>query len=164
MDYPSVTHEGRQGAPRAAVEACAGAVAAHEAATSCRRPGLSRPAPWQTDEPHHAQAGFAPHGTWRSDEAWLSLDVQGLAAETTHHPNHVVEQALAHAIGSGVEAAYRRGDLFAKRVALMNDWARYLERDPAKVVLLVSRRRSDGPTAGLGARSVARASRRSTGA
>lgn len=40
------------------------------------------------------------------------------AAETTHHPNHVVEQALAHTIPSAVEAAYRRGDLFEKRSAL----------------------------------------------
>jgi integrase len=47
------------------------------------------------------------------------------AAETTTYPNHVLEQALAHAIGSGVEAAYRRGDLFDKRRRLMDDWARY---------------------------------------
>ena len=47
------------------------------------------------------------------------------AAETTHFPNHVVEMALAHAIGNGVEAAYRRGDLFEKRRALMDDWACY---------------------------------------
>jgi integrase len=47
------------------------------------------------------------------------------AAETTAYPNHVVEQALAHAIGNGVEAAYRRGDLFEKRRRLMDDWARY---------------------------------------
>jgi hypothetical protein len=33
--------------------------------------------------------------------------------------------ALAHAIGNGVEAAYRRGDLFEKRRALTEDWARY---------------------------------------
>ena len=47
------------------------------------------------------------------------------AAETTAYPNHVAEQALAHAIGSKVEAAYRRGDLFEKRVRLMADWGRY---------------------------------------
>jgi integrase len=45
------------------------------------------------------------------------------AAERTTFANHVVEQALAHAIGNAVEAAYRRGDLLAKRVHLMNDWA-----------------------------------------
>jgi integrase len=48
------------------------------------------------------------------------------AAEATAHPNHVVEQALAHAIGNAVEAAYRRGDLFGKRITLMDEWAAYL--------------------------------------
>jgi integrase len=49
------------------------------------------------------------------------------AAERTTFPNHVVEAALAHQIGSAVERAYRRGDLFTKRVRLMADWARYCE-------------------------------------
>jgi integrase len=62
------------------------------------------------------------------------------AAEVTHHPNHVVEQALAHVIPNAVEAAYRRGDLFAKRVALMEEWATYLDRVPAKVVQLGKKR------------------------
>jgi integrase len=53
------------------------------------------------------------------------------AAETTAYPNHVVEMALAHAIGDKVEAAYRRGDLFEKRRRLMNDWAKYCDRAPA---------------------------------
>jgi integrase len=47
------------------------------------------------------------------------------AAERTAYPNHVVEQALAHSIGSKVEAAYRRGDLLKKRERLMADWAKY---------------------------------------
>jgi integrase len=50
------------------------------------------------------------------------------AAEITAFPNHVVEMALAHAIGDQVEAAYRRGDLFEKRRRLMNEWARYCWR------------------------------------
>jgi integrase len=50
------------------------------------------------------------------------------AAETTVHPNHVVEAALAHAIDNRVEAAYRRGDLFKKRIALMDDRATFLRR------------------------------------
>jgi len=33
------------------------------------------------------------------------------AAEAAHDPSHVVEQALAHAVRSAMEAAYRRGDL-----------------------------------------------------
>jgi hypothetical protein len=35
-----------------------------------------------------------------------------------------------------VEADYRRGDLFAKRVALMDDWAAYLAQPAAQVVPL----------------------------
>lgn len=50
------------------------------------------------------------------------------AAEETNHPNHVIEMALAHAIGNDVEAAYRRGDLFEKRRMLMQDWARFIEK------------------------------------
>ena len=52
------------------------------------------------------------------------------AAEQTSYPNHVVEMALAHVIGDKVEAAYRRGDLFAKRVRLMNDWTRHCMTKP----------------------------------
>jgi integrase len=68
----------------------------------------------------------------------LSITVHGFrstfrdwAAETTAYPNHVVEQALAHAIGNGVEAAYRRGDLFEKRRQLMQDWSDYCDRQNA---------------------------------
>jgi integrase len=50
------------------------------------------------------------------------------AAETTSYPNHVIEMALAHTIGDKVEAAYRRGDLFAKRSRLMAEWAKYCSR------------------------------------
>jgi integrase len=55
------------------------------------------------------------------------------AAETTAYPNHVVEMALAHAIGDQVEAAYRRGDLFEKRRRLMLDWATYCTRSAPQV-------------------------------
>jgi integrase len=47
------------------------------------------------------------------------------ADEQTSYPHHVVEQALAHTIGSAVERAYRRGDLFEKRAKLMQAWAAY---------------------------------------
>jgi integrase len=49
------------------------------------------------------------------------------AAERTAYPREVVEMALAHAIESKVEAAYRRGDLFEKRRRLMVDWAGFCE-------------------------------------
>ena len=54
------------------------------------------------------------------------------AAERTNYPNHEVEMALAHAIGDKVEAAYRRGDLFDKRRALMDAWAQFCASPPAK--------------------------------
>ncbi len=47
------------------------------------------------------------------------------AAEETDHPDFVAEKALAHAITNKVEAAYRRGDLFEKRKALMADWTAF---------------------------------------
>jgi len=61
------------------------------------------------------------------------------AAERTNYPNPVVEMALAPAIGDKVEASYRRGDLFAKRVRLMANWAKYCGTKPgdtAKVLTL----------------------------
>jgi integrase len=45
------------------------------------------------------------------------------AAEQTAYPNEVSEMALAHVVRDKTEAAYRRGDLFEKRVRLMADWA-----------------------------------------
>jgi integrase len=53
------------------------------------------------------------------------------AAECTEFPNHVVEAALAHAIGDKVEAAYRRGDLFVKRRRLMEAWAKFCAQPAA---------------------------------
>lgn len=48
------------------------------------------------------------------------------AAECTAYPAEVVEMALAHAIRDKTEAAYRRGDLLAKRRELMTAWAGYV--------------------------------------
>lgn len=58
-----------------------------------------------------------PHGFRSTFRDWC--------AEQTHYANEVAEMALAHTIGNKVEAAYRRGDLFEKRKALMHDWAIY---------------------------------------
>lgn len=61
-----------------------------------------------------------PHGFRSTFRDW--------AAERTNYPNEVAEMALAHAVGNKVEAAYRRGDLFEKRLAMMNDWAEFCSR------------------------------------
>jgi integrase len=63
-----------------------------------------------------------------------AVDVHGFraafrtwAGDETHHAREVCEVALAHKVGNDVENAYQRGDLFEKRRALMEDWARYCD-------------------------------------
>jgi integrase len=58
------------------------------------------------------------------------------AHERTSYPKHVIDMALAHAIGDKVEAAYRRGDLFDKRRRLMEEWAHFVmtPQPEAKVI------------------------------
>lgn len=66
------------------------------------------------------------------------------AAEATNFPSEVAEMALAHAVGSAVEAAYRRGDLIEKRRLLMESWADYCTNPKPKgasVVPMTTRRR-----------------------
>ena len=62
--------------------------------------------------------GVTVHGFRSSFRDW--------AAEATTHPGEVAEMALAHTVGNAVEAAYRRGDMLAKRSKLMEDWADYV--------------------------------------
>lgn len=68
----------------------------------------------------HAAAGtreVTVHGLRSTFRDWVS--------EATDYPGEVAEMALAHVIGSKVEAAYRRGDLFEKRRAMMEEWGRW---------------------------------------
>ena len=51
----------------------------------------------------------------------------------TGKPREIAEAALAHTVG-GVEGAYFRSDLFARRRALMDQWASFLSGSDAKVV------------------------------
>jgi integrase len=62
------------------------------------------------------------------------------AAERTNFPREVAEMALAHAIPSAVEAAYRRGDLLLKRAELMEAWAEYCEKTPMSQAVIPLRR------------------------
>lgn len=78
--------------------------------------------------------GLTVHGFRSTFKDW--------AAETTRHENIVTEMALAHKIDDEVEAAYRRGDLFAKRRALAADWADYCGEPRGKVVKLRPPRRT----------------------
>ena len=47
------------------------------------------------------------------------------AGETTSFPREVIEAALALRLKDKAEAAYARGDLFAKRRELMSEWSRF---------------------------------------
>lgn len=58
-----------------------------------------------------------PHGFRSSFRDWVS--------EETDFDGAVAEMALAHTIENKVEAAYRRGNLFEKRRALMDAWGDY---------------------------------------
>jgi integrase len=60
-----------------------------------------------------------PHGFRSSFRDW--------GAELGNYPNELLELALAHAVGDKVEAAYRRGEMLAKRHQLMADWSRFCE-------------------------------------
>lgn len=60
-----------------------------------------------------------PHGFRSTFRDW--------ASEMTGYPAEVAEMALAHSVGNKVEAAYRRGDLLAKRRQLAEDWASFCE-------------------------------------
>jgi integrase len=61
------------------------------------------------------------------------------AHEATAYPAHVIEQSLAHTVGSAVERAYRRSDLFDKRRKLMEAWAKHCLAAPVGEVVALRR-------------------------
>ena len=67
--------------------------------------------------PEGKNGHITPHGFRSTFDDWIS--------ETTTHENIVKEMALGHVIASETEAAYRRGVLLQKRIALMADWERH---------------------------------------
>ncbi len=58
------------------------------------------------------------------------------AAEQTAYPHEMAEMALAHTIDNKVEAAYRRGDLFKKRIRMMQDWQKHCDTIASKADVL----------------------------
>jgi integrase len=57
-------------------------------------------------------------------------------AERTDYPREVVEMALAHAIGSKVEAAYQRSKLIEKRRPMMQAWSDFATTPSAPAVVV----------------------------
>jgi integrase len=73
--------------------------------------------------------GITVHGMRSSFRDWCS--------ESAHADREVAEAALSHATGNEVERAYARSDLFERRRALMDAWARFAEGKHGSVTKLV---------------------------
>ncbi len=69
-----------------------------------------------------------PHGFRSTFRDWCG--------ENTNSPREVAEAALGHKMGNVVEQAYARSDLFDKRRALMESWARYVTREAGEIIEL----------------------------
>jgi len=82
--------------------------------------------------------GITIHGFRSSFRMW--------AAETTSYPREVAEHALAHQLPDAVERAYQRGSQFAKRAALMAEWAAYCDKVPGKAEVTPITRRNQADT------------------
>lgn len=65
-----------------------------------------------------AKPPVTPHGFRSTFKDW--------AGEIAKVENTVSEMALAHVIADVVEAAYRRGDLYERRIDLMRSWADFI--------------------------------------
>lgn len=63
------------------------------------------------------------------------------AAEQTSAPGEVAEAALAHAVPSAVEAAYKRTDFFERRRELMDAWGRFATGEDGGSVIQMEARR-----------------------
>jgi integrase len=55
------------------------------------------------------------------------------ASERTSFQNEIIEAALAHMVGSKVEQAYQRGDMFEKRRRLMQQWGTFCAKPVQRV-------------------------------
>lgn len=72
-----------------------------------------QPAPWRDADGREA----VPHGFRATFSTWFD--------DTRPEEREAAERALAHEVGNQVSRAYRRSDLFDRRITLMRDWARH---------------------------------------
>lgn len=73
------------------------------------------PPPWRDADGREA----VPHGFRATFSTWVD--------DTRPEEREAAERALAHEIGNKVSAAYRRSDLFDRRIPLMAAWAAWCE-------------------------------------
>ena len=71
----------------------------------------SMPPPWRDADGREA----VPHGFRASFSTWVD--------DTRPEEREAAERALAHEVANKVSGAYRRSDLFDRRIRLMEDWA-----------------------------------------
>jgi len=93
------------------------------------------PAPWRDADGRDA----VPHGFRATFSTWVD--------DTRPEEREAAERALAHEVANKVSGAYRRSDLFDRRIGLMAAWADHCTRPTADLVSL----------AGEGARRAAKA-------
>lgn len=79
------------------------------------------PLPWRDP----GGRGAVPHGFRATFSTWVD--------DTCPGEREAAERALAHEIGNKVSGAYRRSDLFDRRISLMADWADHCTKKPAAV-------------------------------
>ena len=86
--------------------------------------------------PENAPAGFVP--PWRDNDGREAVP-HGFRAtfstwvdDTRPEAREAAERALAHEIANKVSGAYRRSDLFDRRIPLMNAWAEQCTNKPAE--------------------------------
>jgi len=77
---------------------------------------------------------YTPHGFRASFRTW--------ASERTGFAHEIAEQALAHAIGTTVERAYKRTDMFNKRRALMAAWGDFCTKPMAAAAVVTPLRKA----------------------
>ena len=88
-----------------------------------RRMNWDRPAnappPWRDPDGREA----VPHGFRATFSTWVD--------DTCPEEREATEKALAHEVANRVSGAYRRSDLFDRRVRLMRSWAAHCTAGPA---------------------------------
>jgi integrase len=76
--------------------------------------GEGDPPPWRDPDGRAA----VPHGFRATFSTW--------GDDMRPHEREAIERALAHEVENKVSGAYRRSDLFDRRVALMAEWAAHV--------------------------------------
>jgi integrase len=94
---------------------------------------------WRNGRPVSLTALLKAMKTVAGDEATihgLRSTFRDWVAERTDYPREIAEMALAHAIGSKVEAAYQRSKLIEKRRPMMQAWADFATTPSAPAVVV----------------------------